>query len=260
VISRILPPLALGPPVALLAGNGHFLLALSSSAQLWCWNVKLKKAVFPPASLNSILVGSPNNVVTNVSISSSGAPLIQIADEVVYSYDADLLSFVKVTERWWAENSGAWQGRARAPQSIRGAMSQVENSLKTSSGGSLAADRPARPEWWDTAITLGHLETRAHGIKLLDSAAEYRQVVLIYANKIADEGFRAKAEELIKELYGPVYWRPGRGDTSTSATVCGIPRRDLLKDVLSIFARSKTLARLGLDWQDTLKKADREEL
>jgi hypothetical protein len=24
--------------------------------------------------------------------------------------------------------------------------------------------------------------------------------------KIADEGFKGKAEELVKELYGPVYW------------------------------------------------------
>lgn len=45
-----------------------------------------------------------------------------------------------------------------------------------------------------------------HAIKLLESSAEYRQVVLLYAKKIADEGFRAKAEELIKELFGPVYW------------------------------------------------------
>jgi protein HIRA/HIR1 len=51
----------------------------------------------------------------------------------------------------------------------------------------------------------------------------------------------------------------------------GMPKRDLLKDVLSVFgensplclpfwlnlsaARSKTLTKLAMDWQDTLKKA-----
>ena len=28
----------------------------------------------------------------------------------------------------------------------------------------------------------------------------------MYAKKVADEGFRAKAEELIKDLFGPIYW------------------------------------------------------
>ena len=55
-------------------------------------------------------------------------------------------------------------------------------------------------------MTLGHLETKLHSTKLLESPVEYKQALLLYAKKIADEGFRAKGEELIKELFGPVYW------------------------------------------------------
>ena len=63
-------------------------------------------------------------------------------------------------------------------------------------------------------------------------------------------------------------------------TVCGLSKRDLLKDVLGIFgmsclellgrwrmwsdgeydvARSKTLTKMALDWQELLKKAASEE-
>ena len=63
-----------------------------------------------------------------------------------------------------------------------------------------------RPDWWSAALTLGHLETKLHATRLLDSPQEYKQVLLLYARRIADEGFRAKGEELIKELFGPVYW------------------------------------------------------
>jgi TUP1-like enhancer of split len=35
---------------------------------------------------------------------------------------------------------------------------------------------------------------------------EYKQILLVYAEKIADEGFKNKAEELIKDLFGPIYW------------------------------------------------------
>ena len=83
-------------------------------------------------------------------------------------------------------------------------------------------------------MTLGHLETKLHAARVLDSPQEYKQVLLVYAKKIADEGFRGKAEELIKELYGPVYWRPGR-EGSWSPMLIGLSKRDLLKDVLVIF-------------------------
>ena len=35
---------------------------------------------------------------------------------------------------------------------------------------------------------------------------EYKQALSLYAKKFGDEGFCAKGEELIKELFGPVCW------------------------------------------------------
>ena len=106
-------------------------------------------------------------------------------------------------------------------------------------------------------MTLGHLESKLHATKALESPQEYKQALLLYAKRIADEGFRAEAEELVKELFGPVYWcvgrrgtvgvrgddrlmnarhgrRPGR-DEAWSPTIVGMSRRDLLKEVLNIF-------------------------
>jgi protein HIRA/HIR1 len=115
------------------------------------------------------------------------------------------------------------------------------------------AEKP-RPKWWNPALTLGHLESRLHSAKLLDSPTEYKQALLLYAKNIADEGFRGKAEELIRELFGPVYWsvkilyigfekaadsshsRPGRGDGWCPA-VLGFSKRELLRDVLNIFGQ-----------------------
>jgi protein HIRA/HIR1 len=54
-------------------------------------------------------------------------------------------------------------------------------------------------------MTLGHLEVRMRAAVLLDSAAEYKSFLLMYAKKIADEGYKSKGEELVRELYGPVY-------------------------------------------------------
>lgn len=62
-----------------------------------------------------------------------------------------------------------------------------------------------KPRWWNDAVTLGHLEIRMRAAVLLDSAAEYKSFLLMYAKKIADEGYKSKGEELVRELYGPVY-------------------------------------------------------
>lgn len=76
----------------------------------------------------------------------------------------------------------------------------------------------------------------------------------------------------------PVLYRRPNKQEKWESTVVGLSKRDLLKDVLSIFgachtpvlhgceckflyspARSKTLAKLGIDWQDVLRRSVIEE-
>jgi protein HIRA/HIR1 len=170
--------------------------------------MKKQAIYFPPVSVLPLLSSSPNHTITAVSVRPNGAPVINTSNCVAYSYDASLSTWVKISERWWAEGSDAWQGRQRATNatSNRGAMSMIEGSVNgTPPPDEIPADRK-RPDWWSAALTLGHLETKLHATRLLDSPQEYKQVLLLYARRIADEGFRAKGEELIKELFGPVYW------------------------------------------------------
>ncbi|GAA5999728.1 hypothetical protein JCM10207_005881 [Rhodosporidiobolus poonsookiae] len=107
-----------------------------------------------------------------------------------------------------------------------------------------------------TAATLAHLETRLHAAVALDSPAEYRAFLQAYAKKLAEEGLRSKAEELVRELLGPVYHKPGVKDEDVwSPTILGLQKRDLLRDpVLRELARSRTTQALASEYQDTLKK------
>lgn len=105
-----------------------------------------------------------------------------------------------MSERWWAEGSDVWQGRQRANKDI---VATVEGAISTIAG---PTEHKERPEWWSAALTLGHLESKMHAARLLESSSEYKQALLLYAKKIADEGFRAKGEELIRDLFGPVFW------------------------------------------------------
>lgn len=253
---RLIPTLSLGSPCSFMDVSKHVLLVITSSGQLYSWNVKKQCSIFPSISVLPLLT-SPNYTVTSAAVRPNGLPIVNCSNGVVSSYDPALSAWVKISETWWSEGSDAWQGRRANTQSAgRGILSAVEGSISGTPDEAVADKQ--RPKWWNTALTLGHLETRLSSTRLLDSPQEYKQAMSMYAKRIADEGFRAKAEELIKELFGPVYCRPGREDV-WSPTVVGLSKRDLLKDVLSIFARSKTLTKLAMDWQDTLKKAASED-
>ncbi|OCH87135.1 WD40 repeat-like protein [Obba rivulosa] len=251
---RLMPTLSIGSACSSLNASRHFLMLLSCTGLLYVWNVKKQCAAFPPVSVSAILGSSPNCTIISTTVRPNGAPVIQLSNGVAHSYDTTLATWIKLTEVWWAEGSDAWQGRQRTTQfASRGVLSALESSINEHTPPADDAEK-VRPTWWNAALTLGHLEARLHAAKVLDSPPEYKQTLLLYAKKIADEGFRAKAEELIRELFGPVYWRPGRDEGWSPATL-GMSKRDLLKDVLAVFARSKTLAKLALDWQDMLKRA-----
>jgi len=250
---RLMPPLSLGSPCHAIDSSKNCLMIVTSSGQLYSWNTKTQSSNFPPISL-STLISSPNCTILSATVRPNGAPIIQCSTGVAHSYEPSLSSWIKLSERWWAEGSDVWQGRQRAGSNAasRGVIATVE-SVVSAGGDDNGADKQ-RPTWWSVAMTLGHLETKMHSARVLDSPQEYKQALLVYAKKIADEGFRAKAEELIKDLFGPVYWHPGR-EEPWSPILMGMSKRDLLRDVLSVFVKSKTLTKLAMDWQDTLKKA-----
>jgi protein HIRA/HIR1 len=171
-----------------------------------CRNVKTQCSVFSPVSVLPLLNSSPNCTIISANVRPNGVPVIQCSIGAAYSYDPTLSTWITLSERWWSEGSDAWQGRQRGnnQSSGRGVLGCIESAIGTN--GDVSAAEKLRPPWWDAAMTLGHLETRLHSTKVLDSPQEYKQALLLYAKKISDEAFKGKAEELIKELYGPIYW------------------------------------------------------
>ncbi|KAH9477977.1 Protein HIR1 [Psilocybe cubensis] len=257
---RIMPTIALSAPCSVIEGCRNALLVMTVNGEVHSWNIKKQTANFPPTSIRTLYAASssPNFRLVSAAVRENGAPIAHCSNGIVYSYDPSLLTWVKLADKWYADGSDFWQSRQRGNASTanRGIMTAIEGSISSPPDES-AAEIP-RPSWWSSALTLAHLETKLHATRLLDSPQEYKQALLVYAKKMADEGFRSKAEELVRELFGPVYWRPGK-EENWNPSVAGLSKRDLLKDVLSVFARSKTLSSLAAQWQDTLKKATNDE-
>lgn len=244
-----------------------------------------QKANFPPLSVLSLLNSSPNTRLTGASTRSNGILMLSCSNAVVYTYDIALGCFTKLADSWWAKGSEAWGlDRQRTLASNcglsdeedgfqEGLVAYVEgycdrhmkplvattstvdakNSGNNNSSGNSKGEE--KPQWWAEVLTLGHQEMLLYAAKTLESPFEFKQALYMYAKKIADEGFRWKAEELIKDLFGPIYWcvstfssftfsklvqfqygdrRPGRDD-GWVPRIAGCDKRTVLMDVLVIF-------------------------
>ena len=222
----------LGHKCAYLDSNKGYLMAVTVKGILHVWydlrllrdctfpynsyrNMKTLSASHPPVSLSPLFLSvegspSPNIRVSSIFIRPNGAVVVSLSSGGVYTYDNSLLNWVCLSDNWWSSGSDAWNARTRTSTSAaQGVLAGIEASVAEAAmtmPNPNADPSVERPAWWNTALTLGHLESRLHACRLLDSASEYKQALLLYVKKIADEGFRGKAEDVLKEYCGPLYW------------------------------------------------------
>ncbi len=174
-----------------------------------------RQALFSPTSIIDLLLDSPASskspevIISSATIRPNGTPFLQLSNGTAYAYDMTLLTWVEISSSWWAGSSPIWTKTRAGSSSSRGVVASLETTLnelrpEVISAAESSAGK-ARPKWWADALTLGHLETRMHACVLLDSGQEYKTNLLLYAKKLADEAYQGKAEELVKEMYGPVY-------------------------------------------------------
>ena len=145
-------------------------------------DVKKQAAKFLPTSIISILGPSPNFTILSTAVRPNGTPVIQLSDGLAHSYDAALCAWTKLSE--------PWSGGTRA--ALEGAIAERTNVTLVDGHA-----EKVRPAWWGAAIM--HLESRLHAACALDSPLEYKQALLLYAKLNADEGFRGKTEELVRD-------------------------------------------------------------
>lgn len=221
---RRLTTLVLGDPCFRLESSKHVLMAITTSGMLQRWDIKSGKEMHRPISVLRAL-GSADNLL-KIWVHTNGAPVLLLRNEMAYTLDTKKLSLVPLSGGWWADSSPCWEGRIRGRGSIGGDSgngigsgigrrepvrvieSEINNLVVArSSTGIRPSARPApeRLAEFETAAALRHLEMRMNAAVLLDSPTEYKQFLQQYARKLAEEGIRNQAEDLIRCLLGPIY-------------------------------------------------------
>ncbi|KAL7412023.1 WD40-repeat-containing domain protein [Mrakia frigida] len=263
---KILPTMMLDGPCSFMQANARGGLSVVTAVGTLCeWNIKSKTALHPFSSPNISTIlrplspNSPPPQIIQSSFRPTHAHLFLLSNGTAYTFSSRLSSWLIISSKWFAHGSIFWEKRPPT-SATRGIVAQVDAVLDEQSDG--RGFLPTSP-WWEKAMSLGHLEGRMLAcLELGAMSGEYRGYLNAYAKRLGDEGFRAKAEELVKDLAGPmglqfpglIYGRSPPSSSISSLTILGVSRRDLLKDVLSLFVRSKTLGKLGQDWLDVLRQ------
>lgn len=145
--NRILPPIVLGTPLSFLELKDQYLLAVTSTGELFVWDLELKKAMFRSVSLYPLLYplyasgqSSSTTLTTNAneavesnvniesnnlvflngdiltksenlticSITSEGIPIVTLSNGNGYLFNKDMNTWSLISDSWWAFGSQYW--------------------------------------------------------------------------------------------------------------------------------------------------------
>jgi protein HIRA/HIR1 len=106
---------------------------------------------------------------------------------------------------------------------------------------------------------------------LLNSGQEYRSTLLMYVQRLAEEGLQDRLEQVFLDLLGPAYPLPPRtadGNRSTAypriwqweSTVAGLHKRKLLREVLGVTGKFRELQALNAQYDTALKELEEQEV
>lgn len=193
------------------------------------------KAVHSPSRITDLLqeptsTGSAAGI-EHLQVRSNGVAVIVTSHPAAYIYDASksaftplltphqlsgspLISAIPNAHSERNDRGGRQRGGASGAPGPVGAIEaqvvelwrKVQHEMQTDLPQSQPrASEDIKPEWWDVAMTLQHLDMRMRACELLESKEEYKMAMKAYAQIIGQEGFRGRAEELAKDLMGPLY-------------------------------------------------------
>ena len=232
----------LGVPTVKLAACGPYVAALGRDARVRRWHAQQR------VSLGDVPL--PRDAVAAMYVHTNGVPVAVLRRrQCVVALDTKTQAFVCIGHAALARLSTSWDVRLRqgAHAPVRHAECVLNDALATQT---MEPERGVTPVRVLTA-TIRHLEMRMQAAELLESAAEYREALHALATILATEGLARHADDLLRSLLGPMYYRPDT--TAWDPCVLGMPKRELLASVLATMQQHRRLDTLVHGVQHVLR-------
>jgi protein HIRA/HIR1 len=189
-----------------IAISGHMVGILTADADVRVFSATTGRLVAGPTTCSHLLdsdAAQPYDI-TRFAVYPNGAIAVVTAEPAAYALDP--------TSVWIPLITPFQSNRTALPSGPSGPLRDIETAVTgTTRWAQLAGatDKGKRPEWFDESATMGHLEMRMKGAECLGSLEEHEHWVVQYAYFVGVEGFSERADELVRDLLGPI--GPARG-------------------------------------------------
>ncbi|EPX72480.1 hira protein Slm9 [Schizosaccharomyces octosporus yFS286] len=260
------PPIVIGSTPCFLECCETYLCCVASNGLLYTWDVISSKAVHNPVSMLPLLHANFTNSkvakgpsLEQLFVTDEGNPIAVMSDGNAFAYSPITSSWLRVSEGWWMIGSQYW-GSLVTDSREESALSFLERCtdeeiIKAGRGRFLQRIVKASMlrqgyDNYEMVVSIRHLENRLMSSEKLNLQFDFHENLLLFANRIAEEGMKDKMDELCRELLGPLRvplscTTPVKiGDRIWNPFVSSLNKRSLLKEIILHTAKHREIQRI----------------
>ncbi|EPY53950.1 hira protein Slm9 [Schizosaccharomyces cryophilus OY26] len=262
----LLPPLIVGSTPCFLECCESYLCCVASNGLLYTWDVITRKAVHNPVTMlplfhanfvSSKVAKGPS--LEQLFVTDVGSPIAVMSDGNAFAYSSATSSWLRVSEGWWMIGSQYW-GSLVTDLREESAMSFLERCtdeeiIKAGRGRFLQRIVKASMlrqgyDNYEMVVSIRHLENRLMSSEKLNLKFDYHENLLLYANRVAEEGMKDRMDELCRELLGPLRvplscTTPVKiGNRVWDPYISSLSKRSLLKEIILHTAKHREIQRI----------------
>lgn len=248
--SIISPPFVLSSPVTSISSNNHYLLCMTQNS-LSVWNIYKQECVLHEEKLNTLICSNKNKPVNvqKCMLTENGTSIITLTTGKSYMFSISAKCWMMIGDSGDAiylnssqknKHNGLNKTSAKYPLSVMQAHSSKYKSnldCKDTDGISELCSK-------------SFLEQQMSAALALESDNEYKYWLLAYVSFLTEREDCERLRFLCQDLLGVSH---GYTSHRQIETIIGIPKHDLLKEVLVIIAGSRNTQRLFTEFHDQLQ-------
>ncbi|ADV24167.1 protein HIR1 [Cryptococcus gattii E566] len=235
-----------------LKGEGKMLLIITTDCQVRMLNTRSGKAFFPPSSIHHLLFpGSSSSHsfdIISCTLQPNGVPIIITSEPHAFAYDASL-------HEWTTIASPPIAGVQPLPSGPSGPLSVVDQIIAQSSP--LMTSEKSNAPWLEESYVMSQFEIKLRATVLLDSKEEHKHWLAGYMKYLGDENFAERAEEVMRDLIGPVHHQ--LKPTGWDPKLLGVDKRKIAAEALYVLSKTIQGKNVASVWYDVLDKIKAEE-
>jgi len=249
---HLFPPIHLGDTIASLeCSKTDHLLAMSCSCLLYVWDITKQKCNLN-TSVSHLLSVQKEITIRRTRITEEGLPIITLTTFQSFTYNESMKTWFCVADDRYIHSEYSsmhvWQTESM------GVLSELQSLAFQNIKPTPLLSFSATPQV-KTVETISHLENQLASAIALQSSKEYVHWLNVYVRRLSNDANESKLHEICSSLLGPPYKHSSESlkKSNWDPIVLGLPKRELLQNLLPLISANRALQRLVTQYTEGLK-------